>query len=360
MMLAAEATPLGSSTSLPRVTPELRRALNRLYSSAAGGNIALPKLAGDVSFLFMSDGLKRLENCERFRFRAGKFSGELCLEEKALRVLLGEVRAGLLPAELRYVLLADALHPLVDKLEKVLQVGIEWLPPVATAAGEMLENACDECSAFFSVSVPSESAVWCGFVCFDNEAALEALVPATIPVVTTMETFDYLHVPLSFCVGTTRLSIREVREISPGDIVSVEEWSSVGSAVCVRAVVGGIGGRVLTGLAEGSRITLQPEKDETMNRNPLDPSLPPLDTTNLPLDRLDALEVTLQFDLGDLSVSLGELKTLRPGHIFDLGQPLNRSTVRILAHGNVLGKGHLVAVGERLGLRVSEFAANGL
>jgi type III secretion protein Q len=42
--------------------------------------------------------------------------------------------------------------------------------------------------------------------------------------------------------------------------------------------------------------------------------------------------------------------------VFDLGQPLNRSPVRILAHGNVLGKGYLVAVGDRLGVRVSEFA----
>jgi type III secretion protein Q len=78
------------------------------------------------------------------------------------------------------------------------------------------------------------------------------------------------------------------------------------------------------------------------------------------LDRLDALEVQLRFEVGDLEVSLGELRHLRAGHVFELGQPLNRSSVRILAHGNVLGQGHLVAVGERLGVRVSEFAAGGL
>jgi len=46
--------------------------------------------------------------------------------------------------------------------------------------------------------------------------------------------------------------------------------------------------------------------------------------------------------------------------VFDLEQALNRSTVRILAHGNVLGKGSLVAVGERLGVRVSDFALGAL
>jgi len=38
----------------------------------------------------------------------------------------------------------------------------------------------------------------------------------------------------------------------------------------------------------------------------------------------------------------------------------NRGPVRIVAHGNLLGKGTLVAVGDRLGVRVSEFAPGDL
>lgn len=66
--------------------------------------------------------------------------------------------------------------------------------------------------------------------------------------------------------------------------------------------------------------------------------------------------MVLRFEVGELSLSLGELESLSPGHVFDLGQSLNRTDVRILAHGNMLGKGHLVAVGDRLGVRVSDFA----
>ena len=79
-----------------------------------------------------------------------------------------------------------------------------------------------------------------------------------------------------------------------------------------------------------------------------------------PIDRLDALEVSLRFEVGDLEVSLGELRNIRAGHVFELPQPLNRSVVRIVAHGNVLGRGHLVAVGEKLGVRVTEFTPNSL
>jgi len=70
--------------------------------------------------------------------------------------------------------------------------------------------------------------------------------------------------------------------------------------------------------------------------------------------------VVLRFEVGELSLTLGELKSLRPGHVFDLGQTLNRCDVRIVAHGNLLGRGYLVAVGDRLGVRVSEFAPNEL
>ena len=116
------------------------------------------------------------------------------------------------------------------------------------------------------------------------------------------------------------------------------------------------------GLAEGSRITLQQSKEIAMNRD-----IPAAgiaadedDAASLPLDRLDALEVSLRFEVGELSLSLGELKGLRAGHVFELAHPLNRSPVRIVAHGNVLGRGYLVAVGDQLGVRVSEFAPSEL
>ena len=169
--------------------------------------------------------------------------------------------------------------------------------------------------------------------------------------------FAGLRIPLPFSLGSTQITLREVAGIRPGDIVSIEEWASSGSALLVTADLGAAGRR-LVGLAEGSRITLQQIKDTAMNRDTPDATAPPDDgsAAPLPLDRLDGLEVNLRFEVGDLSLSLGELKGIRAGHVFDLAQPLNRSPVRILAHGNLLGKGHLVAVGDRLGVRVSEFA----
>jgi type III secretion protein Q len=184
-------------------------------------------------------------------------------------------------------------------------------------------------------------------------------VPATTAprhAARTSEAFHALRLPVSFRLGSTPIQLREISSIRPGDIVGIEQWSSSGSAIVVTAELGGPGGLHLWAVAEGSRITVQQSRDSAMKPDtPADPA-PAADNVNLPLDRLDALEVTLRFEVGDLSMSLGELKSIRAGHVFDLAQPLNRSPVRILAHGNVLGKGYLVAVGDRLGVRVSEFA----
>jgi len=298
---------------------------------------------------------------DAFRFRLGERTGALALDRPAQIALLGEPRLEALPHELRTILLADAAHEIVEALMRATRKTFEWLPGAAAppvAGGP---------AVFFRVHAGDDALsaddAWRGSVCFDDPAALAEFAPprmATAPAGTAQpgaaDPLAALRLPLPWRIGTTRIALREVRRIVAGDLVGVEDWRSAGAAIVAEAE---LGARRLVALAEGSRITIQQTKDLTMNRHP-DPTSPAGDAQDAAspmLDRLDALEVTLRFEVGELEVSLGELRNLRAGHVFELGQPLNRCAVRILAHGNVLGKGHLVAVGERLGVRVSEFAA---
>lgn len=284
----------------------------------------------------------------------------------AATAVFGERQSDRLPRELRYVLLADALHALSERVEKIARMRFEWVPS-EVAEGDVVQAG--------SVVAPSagtpdaQRAAWFsattaqggvgGFVQFDDGAVLDALLAAwNAPAPAPSRSFDWLRVPIPFCLGTTGMSLRELGSICPGDIISIETWVSAGTALQVSADIGGAAGRRLVGLAENTQIIIQHWNDIAMNRDSHVSSAASDDNeaASLPLDRLDALEVTLRFEVGDLSVTLGELKGIRAGHVFDLAQPLNRSAVRILAHGNVLGKGHLVAVGDRLGVRVSEFA----
>lgn len=364
MALHDPVTELSESEALPWMDAKARAALNRLYSGALQLRVQARQLHYQLRWVYDADGYAAPEG---YRFKLGTHQGMLGLDATSHAALLGERRGHLLPRELRYVLMAEALHPIAELLEKTLRQPFEWLPPqpdAQAAAGDMQSAAHFRAAPIDAPDAPSLR----GYVQFDDAAQLDSLVPQLKPVEPTgaMKTWlTGLRVPLNFCLGSTQLRLRDVAGITRGDIIGIEDWGSSGTAIVVTAQVGGPHGRSLWGLADGSRITLQnapePSKDAAMNRDTPPASSLPEDlnaAANLPIDRLDALEVTLRFEVGDLAVSLGELKSLRAGHVFDLGQPLNRSTVRILAHGNVLGKGFLVAVGDRLGIRVSEFAPN--
>ena len=339
---------LGESPALPRIDPRTGRAFNRLHDHRAAP-LALARGDGALAVHWTFDDAP-LPPCDAYRFRLGTHAGYVALDVPAQVALLGEARLDRLPKELRTVLLAEAAQAWIDALEKATRQRFEWAP------GEACEPFDAQRAACFRVVAPGGEA-WRGFVQFEDPAALDAFAPP-LGAAGRRGAPARLRFPLRFRLGETRIRLHEVRGIGSGDILSIEHWRAAGAAVVVSAELGGAAGMQLTGLAEGTRITLQQTRDDTMNRPPdmTTAAADARDAAELPIDRLDALEVTLRFEVGDLLLSLGELKNLRPGHVFELGQPLNRSPVRILAHGNLLGKGTLVAVGDRLGVRVSEFA----
>ena len=342
---------LGESSALLRADVAAVRAINRLYGSAPAFDFAVRSKSYRLHW--GCEGPRDGGACDLYRFRLGTHAGRIGLDAPSVEALLGERRADLLPRDLRYILLADALQAPIDALEKALRLHFEWAPPEAEHAPLPAQPLH---SAFFNASAADGTESLHGFVEFDNPASLDALLPALAPrAAAASHTFDHLRLPVNFLLGSTQIRLGEVGSIRPGDIIGIESWGSSGSALVVTADLGGPAGIQLTGLAEGSRITLQSSKDSPMNRD-TPPALASDADANLPIDRLDALEVSLRFEVGDLSLSLRELRNIRAGHVFDLAQPLNRCPVRIVAHGNVLGKGHLVAVGDRLGVRVSEFA----
>ena len=347
---------LGDAPALPRLDTALARAFNRLHDRRTAP-ITLNVGGEDRVLRWVYDDTVALAPLDAHRFRIGQHDGRIGFDLPALAALLGEARPERIPRPLRAVLLADALAACADALARATRLHFEWHP------GDAAEPALDPAAALrFRIDATG----WSGALQFDAPGALDALAPGLAGAAPPLpaaanDALSRLRLPLRFGIGCTRLRLAEVRGIVPGDIVAIEEWRAAGAAVVVEAAPGGLAGPRFTALAEGSRITIQQTREQTMNR-PADP--PPAATTlhapELAVDRLDAIEVTLRFEVGDLAISLGELRNVRAGHVFELGQPLNRGPVRIVAHGNLLGKGTLVAVGDRLGVRVSEFALGDL
>ncbi len=74
------------------------------------------------------------------------------------------------------------------------------------------------------------------------------------------------------------------------------------------------------------------------------------------LTPLDLLPLTLSFELGQLRLSLGELRALAPGSVLSCegGSP---AAVAIVARGRRLGLGEAVEVAGQLAIRIVQWGA---
>jgi len=76
------------------------------------------------------------------------------------------------------------------------------------------------------------------------------------------------------------------------------------------------------------------------------------DNTAVAEDPARSLPVRVEFEIGQVELSLGELADLQPGYVFALPAHLEGANVVIRANGRASGRGEVVAVGETLGVRL--------
>lgn len=69
---------------------------------------------------------------------------------------------------------------------------------------------------------------------------------------------------------------------------------------------------------------------------------------------LDDIPVRLSFDVGEREISLGDLRSIQPGYVFNLGRD-PRGLVSIRANGRLIGEGELVDIEGRVGVSVLRF-----
>ena len=153
-------------------------------------------------------------------------------------------------------------------------------------------------------------------------------------------TFDEFPVRLFFGVGWTYLPFSDFRQLQPGDVVLLDEcWVTSDNQIylCAGQKLG------LSAQLEDSRIVITGELEEIMYD----------DAEDEPDDEkiLDGLQMRLSFDLGDRTMSLGELRQLAPGHVFELGRPVRRA-VHIRANGKLIGEGELVDVDGQIAVSI--------
>jgi len=171
---------------------------------------------------------------------------------------------------------------------------------------------------------------------------------------THVDGLDEIPLRLRALIGRTRVALSDLRRLEQGDILAVEQWVAEGDQLRVDWELENSPTPRLLAWANNFGITVF---DILYDKGPMDSSY--YQSHGLDTRSLEDLEVTVVFDLGERTLPLRELQTIRPGYVFPIEATLNKLSVHLRVNGKVIGVGQLVSVGERLGVRVVSIGKEG-
>ncbi|MBU9162032.1 type III secretion system cytoplasmic ring protein SctQ [Burkholderia multivorans] len=339
---------LDASPALPRVSAATARGLSHAYGAPAAVPIALGEHAYAVRWRVDAEPAA---DAHAYRFVVGPATGTLWLDPLAETEWLGDAADPAVPAVIRAALLADLGAPLAATLQAATRQRVELLPPAEPAP------AWHASPAALRFELRRADGAWrChGALLFDAPDALAvffATAPAAPPDAAAL--YANLPVPLAFELGRTALTAAELADVVAGDIIAIEHWRAHEQDLLCVAYVRAAPAWEITGRPAGNRLTVQRiremplEPPRTDSASAAAPDAPPADAPR----SLDGLAVDLRFELPPTSMPLGELGTLQPGAVIELSHGINQSVIHLVANGMLIGTGQLIAVGQKLGVRV--------
>ncbi|WP_261532554.1 type III secretion system cytoplasmic ring protein SctQ [Burkholderia multivorans] len=339
---------LDASPALPRVSAATARGLSHAYGATAAVPIALGEHAYAVRWRVDAEPAA---DAHAYRFVVGPATGTLWLDPLAETEWLGDAADPAVPAVIRAALLADLGAPLAATLQAATRQRVELLPPAEPAPAWAASPAA------LRFELRRADGAWrChGALLFDAPDALAvffASAPAARPDAAAL--YANLPVPLAFELGRTALTAAELADVVAGDIIAIEHWRAHEQDLLCVAYVRAAPAWEITGRPAGNRLTVQRiremplEPPRTDSASAAAPDAPPADAPR----SLDGLAVDLRFELPPTSMPLGELSALQPGAAIELQQGINQSVIHLVANGMLIGTGHLIAVGQKLGVRV--------
>jgi len=110
------------------------------------------------------------------------------------------------------------------------------------------------------------------------------------------------------------------------------------------------------GLTMQANATLDPESGGLVATE--NPTLAPEDAMPDDATLLDELQVPVSFEVDTARIGLAELASIRAGYVIELDRALDAAEVRLICHGQTVGHGQLVAIGERMGVRIVRMGLN--
>ena len=148
---------------------------------------------------------------------------------------------------------------------------------------------------------------------------------------------------VSLRVGSTPVTLSELRDLRLGDLIIVAKTRIADDII---SVVVQERLRFAANLEASGRVTLLEQHPSVMNEEV---------SIEDDSEALDALPIELVFELGRLTLTIGELRELTAGRSLELDRDL-QAPVELVVNGKRIGRGELVQIENRLGVRVKEIS----
>lgn len=210
------------------------------------------------------------------------------------------------------------------------------------------------CQLSFSLTRQLQGSTLRGVILFENVSALQWL-HSSLPIDPASGRARLaLELPLRLIVGRSSVASDELARLGAGDVVFIESAGVTREGVAVELLaplarrgwhcrarrstlqIVSVAHDAETSAADAPAAALRTEDGE-----------PVMNAERLPL------ETPVTFDLGEINMKVQDLERLQPGQIVDLPQDITATTVALRVAGRRVAEGTLVAVGRRLGVRIS-------
>ncbi len=249
------------------------------------------------------------------------------------------------------VLLSDLLQPMVAHgLTGLRALSIESIEPDSDEA--VGTDALSEAQFWLSARTPDQREMLVGAIDLPD-SVVSCLRPGAGAAARNLR--RSLSVAGRVCLTQSRLPLRLLRSLVVGDVI-------LGSCDANDAI--DRSARVSWGAADGLRLTapcLLNEQSLTIQgefqMSEVQPTESDETRPDQPIDSLAELDIPVHFELETVAVPLADLEAIQPGYVIELAMPVANATIQLVAFGQTIGQAELVAVGDKLGARITKLAA---
>jgi type III secretion protein Q len=321
---------LQQSRLLPRVSPAVAAASRELY--------------GRSPFLRVTEGT-------RWRFEWAHMPDRTPEISLRIRIGLTEVTVGLvsyeafealrdmhsaeLPQALRAPFLSVTAALFWQELQSITGCDVELLDAARTFdAGERVGFVLHR----------NDHTALRGFVVLENEATRSLICELSARLMPRLQAPGDWPILCAAVVGFTAVTSRDVQSLEPHDIVLIEDARFNGESLDCHLTAG----QRLVGRASLQSGRLQVTEWKTNGVAPMTQRE----------SGLGELEVSLRFELAQWHAPLTEVSAIAAGTVIDLGRRIDDQAVSVWVEHRCIGKGQLVAIGERLGVRLTSVFGN--